>query len=197
MFNKIFDDFLNNIDGFDSFFKSRNNFSSNNKLVYGEFNIKSCSDSINILKDFCKLDKTEKVLDMGSGIGKIVIAMHHTDMFKDVDGVEIIPDLTDDSRKIIKLYGNKFKKNISNIHIYNQDSLTLDIKDYDIIFSNTTVDDDFRKKLIDKISNEAKNGCIVITSISAFTSDKLKLVRKFNSNFSWGDSCINASIKIG
>lgn len=196
MFTDLFDNFLDKIDGFESFFMGNRTVNTTENLVYGEIDKKSCKDSINILKDFCKLDGTENVLDLGSGIGKIVMAMHYTDMFKNVDGVEIVDTLVSDCKDVLKLYSEKFNKNISNIHIYKGDSLQFDISNYDIIFSNTTVDNDFRDKLINKISNEAKTGCIVISSIIAFKSEKLKLVRRFTSNFSWGESFINASIKL-
>lgn len=196
MFTDLFDNFLDKIDGFKSFFDGKATTNTTVKLVYGEMNKKSCKDSINILKDFCKLDGTENVLDLGSGIGKIVMAMHYTDMFKNVDGVEIVDKLVIDCNDVLKLYEKQFNKNISNIHIYNDDSLQFDISNYDIIFSNTTVDNDFRNKLINKISNEAKTGCIIINSINSFESNNLKLVRRFTSNFSWGDSHINASIKL-
>ena len=196
MFTDLFDNFLDKIDGFESFFMGNRTVNTSENLVYGEMDKKSCKDSINILKDFCKLNGTENVLDLGSGIGKIVMAMHYTDMFKNVDGVEIVDTLVSDCKDVLKLYSEKFNKNISNIHIYKGDSLQFDISNYDIIFSNTTVDNDFRDKLINKISNEAKTGCIVISSIIAFKSEKLKLVRRFTSNFSWGESFINASIKL-
>ena len=196
MFTDLFDNFLDKIDGFESFFMGNRTVNTTENLVYGEMDKKSCKDSINILKDFCKLDGTENVLDLGSGIGKIVMAMHYTDMFKNVDGVEIVDTLVSDCKDVLKLYSEKFNKNISNIHIYKGDSLQFDISNYDIIFSNTTVDNDFRDKLINKISNEAKTGCIVISSIIAFKSEKLKLIRRFTSNFSWGESFINASIKL-
>lgn len=196
MFTDLFDNFLDKIDGFESFFMGNRTVNTSENLVYGEMDKKSCKDSINILKDFCKLDGTENVLDLGSVIGKIVMAMHYTDMFKNVDGVEIVDKLVIDCKEALQLYSEKFNKNISNIHIYEGDSLKFDISNYDIIFSNTTVDDNFRKALTNKISEEAKPNCIVISSISAFESNKLKLVRRFASNFSWGESHINASIKL-
>ena len=196
MFTDLFDNFLDKIDGFESFFMGNRTVNTTENLVYGEMDKKSCKDSINILKDFCKLDGTENVLDLGSGIGKIVMAMHYTDMFKNVDGVEIVDTLVSDCKGVLQLYGETFNKNISNIHIYEGDSLQFDISNYDIIFSNTTVDNNFRDKLINKISNEAKTGCVVISSIIAFKSEKLKLIRRFTSNFSWGESFINASIKL-
>ena len=82
MFTDLFDNFLDNVNGFESFFVGKKTTNTGVKLVYGEINKKSCKDSINILKDFCKLDGTENVLDLGSGIGKIVMAMHYTDMLK-------------------------------------------------------------------------------------------------------------------
>lgn len=196
MFNEIFDNFLDGIDGFESFFNGVANVKNDYKLVYGEFNQNSFNTCLDILKDFYYINKNKKVLDLGSGIGKVVIAMHYTDYFKQVDGIEIVDTLVEDSKKCIDLYSKLFNKNISNISIYQGDFKDFDISDYDIIISNTTIDDKIRAMLKDKIVKEAKRDAIIITSITRFDDKKLKQIRKITTSFSWGISCINACIKL-
>ena len=196
MFENIFDDFLDKIDGFDSFFNGVASVKEDYKLVYGEFNKDSFVATLSILKDFNYLNNNKKLLDLGSGIGKVVIAMHYTDYFKQVDGIEIVKTLSDDSKKCIEVYGKLFNKNTKNINIYNADFLNFNISDYDIIITNTTTDNNIRELLKKKISNEAKNGAIIVGSITSFKTDVLREVRKFTTRFSWGESCITASIKI-
>ncbi len=196
MFNEIFDNFLDGIDGFESFFNGVANVKNDYKLVYGEFNQNSFNTCLDILKDFYYINKNKKVLDLGSGIGKVVIAMHYTDYFKQVDGIEIVDTLVEDSKKCIDLYSKLFNKNISNINIYQGDFKDFDISDYDIIISNTTTDDKIRAILKDKIVKEAKRDAIIITSITRFDDKKLKQIRKITTSFSWGISCINACIKL-
>lgn len=196
MFNEIFDNFLDGIDGFESFFNGVANVKNDYKLVYGEFNQNSFNTCLDILKDFYYINKNKKVLDLGSGIGKVVIAMHYTDYFKQVDGIEIVDTLVEDSKKCIDLYSKLFNKNISNISIYQGDFKDFDISDYDIIISNTTTDDKIRAMLKDKIVKEAKRDAIIITSITRFDDKKLKQIRKITTSFSWGISCINACIKL-
>lgn len=196
MFNEIFDNFLDGIDGFESFFNGVANVKNDYKLVYGEFNKNSFNTCLDILKDFYYINKNKKVLDLGSGIGKVVIAMHYTDYFKQVDGIEIVDTLVEDSKKCIDLYSKLFNKNISNISIYQGDFKDFDISDYDIIISNTTTDDKIRAMLKDKIVKEAKRDAIIITSITRFDDKKLKQIRKITTSFSWGISCINACIKL-
>ena len=196
MFDKIFDDFLNYIDGFDSFFNGVASVKEDYKLVYGEFNKDSFYATLDILQDFNYINRNKKLLDLGSGIGKVVIAMHYTDYFKQIDGVEIVKTLVDDCKKCIDLYSKTFKKNVSNINIYNADFVDFDISDYDILITNTTTDNDLREFLKQKITKEAKQGAIVIGSITSFENKYLKQVRKFNTSFSWGISSITASIKV-
>ena len=196
MFDKIFDDFLNYIDGFDSFFNGVASVKEDYKLVYGEFNKDSFYATLDILQDFNYINKNKKLLDLGSGIGKVVMAMHYTDYFKQIDGVEIVKTLVDDCKKCIDLYSETFKKDVSNINIYNADFVDFDISDYDILITNTTTDNDLREFLKQRITKEAKQGAIVIGSITSFENKYLKQVRKFNTSFSWGISSITASIKV-
>ena len=184
MFNEIFDNFLDGIDGFESFFNGVANVKNDYKLVYGEFNQNSFNTCLDILKDFYYINKNKKVLDLGSGIGKVVIAMHYTDYFKQVDGIEIVDTLVEDSKKCIDLYSKLFNKNISNINIYQGDFKDFDISDYDIIISNTTTDDRIREMLKNKIVKEAKRDAIIITSITRFDDKKLKQIRKITTSFS-------------
>lgn len=196
MFNEIFDKFLDGIDGFDSFFNGVVNVKNDYKLVYGEFNQNSFDACLDILEDFYYINKNKKVLDLGSGIGKVVIAMHYTDYFKQVDGIEIVDTLVEDSKKCIGLYSKLFNKDVSNINIYQGDFKDFDISDYDVIISNTTTDDRIREMLKNKIIKEAKKDAMIITSITRFEDKKLKQIRKITTSFSWGISCINACIKL-
>ena len=196
MYDEIFDNFLDKINGFDSFFNGVSAVKENYKLVYGEYSKDSFEATLDILKDFNYLNTDKKLLDLGSGIGKVVMAMHYTNYFKQVDGVEIVKTLVDDGWECVKAYGQIFDKNIDNIHLYNTDFANFDISDYDILISNTTTDDRVREMLRDKITNEAKQNAIVISSITSFKCDVLKEVRKFVTKFSWGTSYINACIKI-
>lgn len=198
-FNYLFKSFLNNINGFESSFEAKKVYSGIEdvkKMVYGEVTAKSCSDIINILTKYCNLDKTEKILDLGSGIGKFVIAMHYSDLFKQVDGCEILDKMANDSKEIINLYLKQFNKNISNLNIYNENILNIDFSSYDVLFSNTSINKDLVNGLIKKISEEAKKRCIIITTITPFESSNVKLIESFNSKFSWGSSHLNFSIKM-
>ena len=196
MFNEIFDKFLDGIDGFDSFFNGILNVKNDYKLVYGEFNQNSFDACLDILEDFYYINKNKKVIDLGSGIGKVVMAMHYTGYFKQVDGIEIVDTLVEDSKKCIGLYSKLFNKNINNINIYQGDFKDFDISDYDIMISNTTTDTAIRDMLKNKIVKEAKKDAIIITSITKFEDKKLKQVRRVTTSFSWGISFINACIKL-
>ena len=196
--NSLFSDFLDKFDGFESSYNAKNNYTGErdiSTMTYGEINANSAFAIINILRDFCKLNRTESVIDLGSGIGKVILAMHYTDLFKFIVGVELLEGLYSVSLKMFSDYSKKYYKYIDNIHVFNDDILNTDISKYDIIISNTAVDNELRQNIINKINNEARTGALVISSITSFEASKLKPVRRFATKWSWGASHINASIK--
>jgi 2-polyprenyl-3-methyl-5-hydroxy-6-metoxy-1,4-benzoquinol methylase len=191
-------DFLDQYDGFVSSFKAKHEYTGEKdttKMTYGEFNKTSFDDALKTLKKYKKLDKTEDVIDIGSGLGKLVIAFHSTGMFKSIYGVEILKGLKEDSEGLLRVYSETFNKNIDNVNIFNRDALDIDISNYDVIISNTSIDNDFLDALIKKIDEEAKVGAVVVSTINQFIGRNLKLLERFNSNFSWGASHINFSVK--
>jgi hypothetical protein len=128
-------------------------------------------------------------------MGKVVNALHDSGLIKNIYGVELLEGLYNDSLNLVNDYGKKFNKDISNIKIFNDDMLNLDYSPYNLIISNTSVDDNLLQNLITKVNSELKKGAVAVSSISKLVNTNLTLVERFRTQFSWGPSHINFSIK--
>ena len=136
------------------------------------------------------------MIDLGSGLGKIVIPMHYANVFKNIEGVELLTSMYDKSLEIVNEYSKKFHKDISNINLINDDMFNIDFSKYDVIFSNTAVSHELKEEITKKLNKEAKKGCIIISSISVFKDENLIPIRKIKSQWSWGLSSVCVSRKI-
>lgn len=193
-FEFIFDKYLNNINGFDYSYKARsleNMSNEDGSLTYGEPTDDACEKMIELLKEYMKLDGTETVVDLGSGIGKILIAMHYTGYFKELYGIELLKYMADESKNIIQEYGAKFNKDVSNIHIIQGSYLAYnEFNKFDLFISNTSTNDTLRKNLITKINSEGKNGAMVLTSIYPFDFEDVRVLKEIVCKWSWGSSTL-------
>ena len=192
---KVFKEFLDLTDGYFFAQKAQESFlvehgTLPNKVTYGEITAKSCEEIIKFLKNlgYCNGDK--KILDLGSGIGKFMIAMHYKSCFKEVYGAELLDNLAKKSNDLINEYSKKFNKAIDNIKVINKSVLAINFEEYDIIFSNTSVDKDLREDIAKKISRECKKNTVIITTLSEFNSFNLEKIYRKSSLFSWGKSTL-------
>ena len=196
----LFKDFLDNYDGFSVSFRGRKEQLGadydQERLTYGEPKFECINDFLAILQDLCRCDKTETMIDLGSGLGKIVIPMHYANIFKNIEGVELITSLYNESLKIIDEYSKKYQKNVDNIKMINDDMFNIDFSKYDVIFSNTAVSEQLKDEIVSKINKEAKNCCIIISSISTFKDENIIPLRKLKSQWSWGLSSVCVSRKV-
>lgn len=193
-FKFIFDNYLNNINGFDYSYKARilgHHSNKDGSITYGEPTADSCEKMIELLKDHMKLDGTETMIDLGSGIGKILIALHYAGYFKELYGIELLKYMADESKNIIQNYGEKFNKDISNIHIIQGSYLEYNkFNKFDLLISNTSTNDDLRINLTKKINKEGKNNAMVLSSISPFEFEDLRLLKETVCQWSWGLSTL-------
>jgi precorrin-6B methylase 2 len=197
MFEEIYS-FLDGYDGFGSSFSAKSKYKGEEdtgKMTYGEFTSTSMTDMINTLKKHKKFNGTESAVDLGSGMGKVVIALHYSGCFRNVYGVELLEGMYNDSLKLIEDYAKEFGKDISNIKMFNDNALNLNYSNYDVIVSNTSVNSVLLNNIVKKVDQEAKDGAIVISTISQFESPNLKQLDRFSTKFSWGSSHLNFAMK--
>ncbi len=201
MYEELFG-FLNQYDGFRSSFAAKEAHRAaglegdTGKMTYGEFNAVSFTDMIETLKKHINFDERTdlKVIDLGSGIGKVCVALHYCGLFKSVYGCELLKGLYDDSLKLLHDYSEKFKKDISNVEIFNSKSEDIDFSNYDVFVTNNPINEDYIRDVRAKFNVQAKTGAILISTITQYRSEKIKPIESIKTNFSWGDSTLYFSI---
>jgi ribosomal protein L11 methylase PrmA len=102
--------------------------------------------------------KPKKILDLGSGDGKLVLAIGN-EGFK-IDGVEIDPVLGLHSRKAIR------KAGLTKSHIYLGNMWTFDISEYDMIV--VYIVERLIPRLEEKLRAEMKPGAYIVSNHCVF-----------------------------
>jgi len=204
IFHKIYEEFdFSKINIENKKEKLQKNLILNKNFIYGESNFQAMLDIlkfIEIKENNFFYDKNKIFLDLGSGIGKAVIAMSLFDKFKKCIGVEIMENLYFKS-EIVKekldieyLFKNNLK--ISEIDFLFDDILNLDFSNYDVIFANSTCwTKEFINSLFPKIC-QLKKGAYFINTDQVFypnlSNEIWEKKEKFKTQMSWGDSFIYA-----
>jgi len=117
--------------------------------------------------EFSKIKKGEKIVDLGSGNGRIVIEISKLPFDLEVHGFEINPFLVWFSRRKIKSLGlqNKAFIHFGNFWKYN-------FSDYDVVFLFQV--SFIMKNLEKKLKKELKKGSRVVSNTWKFPNWKLK-----------------------
>jgi protein-L-isoaspartate O-methyltransferase len=117
--------------------------------------------------EFAKVKKGEKIVDIGSGNGKIVIEFAKLDNVKEAHGFEINPLLVFSSRRKINQLGLQHKAKIHWKDFWKQD-----FSEFDII--NTFQIGFIMAKLEKKLKKELKHGSRIVSNTWKFPNLKLK-----------------------
>jgi|TARA_Y100000310_G_scaffold107162_2_gene105615 protein-L-isoaspartate O-methyltransferase len=117
--------------------------------------------------EFSKIKKTEKVADLGSGNGKIVVEFAKLPAVKEVHGFEINPFLVWFSRRKIKKLGLQDKAFIHLKNFWNED-----LSEYGVISIFQVVF--IMKKLERKLKRELKKGSRIVSNTWKFPNLKIK-----------------------
>lgn len=190
IFNKLFA----NEDGFSLSINERKKKNiQKQSFVYGEINLYSFRAILTSVNP----QKGEKLFDMGSGIGKAVIAAHLFFDFSEVVGIEILEDLYNRSQQILNSYKKNMMSNISAskkgqyVRFIHGDFLDADISETDIVYvASTCFDHVFMKHLSKKLGRSLKAGSRVITLTKKLHHDMLELRNTKSFPMSWGSTTV-------
>jgi len=170
---EIFDSIFSDVDGYKIHFYAR--LKSPQFLVYGELTFDGLSAIYAKIAD--KIGSKKSFYDLGSGIGKVVLAssilLPNTDKLV---GVELLPDVCDASNAAKERLSKVDPQDAAKIKFVNSDIFDVDYGDADIIFLHYPFfnHEDSYLRLEDKMASELKSGAIIITVIR-----KLKNLKSF------------------
>jgi hypothetical protein len=171
--------------------EKHNNSESVKDLLYGEVPFKTLEE---ILK---KANPVENgvFFDLGSGTGRIVIAMNLLSNFSKTVGVELLEILHQKACEVKKEFENHVVPKIPNydknreINFLNASILDVDLSEADFVFMNHPFKDrDLFAKLEEKLISELKKGTKIVTIIRKLENPKIKFINSQKYNFSWGES---------
>ena len=141
---------------------------SDSSLTYGEITF----DSFNTIINMSQV-KNGVFYDLGSGIGKALVAASLLGNFEKIVGVEILDDVFAASQDVITSYKNNVRENVcKNIEIIHGDIRNVAIDKADLVYvASTCFDESFmlhlskkaetmKKGAIDSDCNPHSPGCI-------------------------------------
>lgn len=175
----------------------RDNFGYNDpSLSYGEINLETIHDIFYRLSvhGFSK-DFGGKLVDIGSGLGRILFASLLIHDFESCVGIEILSDLCDVSKKILK-HWDKLKSQCSSrkqecfIKFLCGDATVIEWCDADLVIIHPTCFDD---SILLKIINTAEKmvaGSFFLTVSKTISSDYFEILESFLADVSWGKAVI-------
>lgn len=135
-------------------------------------------------------------LDIGSGVGNVVISTAMIADFAKISGVEMMDETFNKSVEI-KTEFEKIKPDLANkIHLMHKNALDLDLSEYDVIYANHPISKSspIRQQLLDKFKYCKKN-TLFIGVISGIDRPEWTLMYSKIMQFSWGDGTVKYYVK--
>ena len=189
------------------------NLLNDSSFVYGEVNFKAMAYIFEYIKSLYEINSNGFFYDLGSGIGRGILAATLCYSFKKYIGIEYLEQIYKDSIEIKNEYIKQLPKfikdmkeqnifpnynfdnnnNLPNILFINNDFLNENLSEGSLIFTNSTC---FTQELLDKIAEkvnkEVKIGCIVVTTSRAlkFDKEKWEILKGVKRMMSWGIASI-------
>lgn len=134
--------------------------------------------------------------DLGSGTGKAVIITALLGAFKKVRGIELVPELVEESNRILTRFTTGIaplmatEEPVPDVAIIQSDFFLYDWSDADCVFvQGTCMPNDIIKQLTKKFE-ALKSGTKIIIASSFLPSSILRLVETINYKLGWGEATI-------
>ncbi|MBL6665144.1 MAG: methyltransferase [Rickettsiales bacterium] len=185
---EIFASLYGNIDGYEISKQARKDSKINTeKFLYGELPLETCKDILEFANP-----KKGLFCDLGSGTGRVVLAMQLLGNFKKSAGVEILEGLHNQSTKIHNFLKENYPQLAKHISFHNNDIFKTKLHNVDFILMNHPFKDgEIFHKLEEKFLNELKPGTKIVTIIRALKDPSFKKIATKTLKFSWGDSSVH------
>lgn len=159
-------------------------------LVYGEVEF---DPFVEILEESCKgLQKMNKFVDLGHGIGRATIIARLTTDFEHITGYEVIENLFHKSVRLLERYGDLYGKHNLAQFTYECASFLLpehvqNWLDADLVFANSTCFPDSLLEEIEELAKGLRPGARIVTFTSRLqNTEHFALVYRKRLLMSWG-----------
>lgn len=187
---KIFDQLFSEVNGFQLSYSLQNLENNedirNRDLTYGEIDFQGF---FKILLDVPGIQERKVFYDLGSGVGKAVVAAALLGAFEEVVGVEILPGL---HREAVKV--SEFLPTVnSQITFLQKNFLEVDLSRADLVYTHSTC---FSKDLMcamEKAFESLPAGAIVLTVSQSLP--KMEIIKTGKYPFSWGEGTVYFHLK--
>ncbi len=157
---------------------------------------------MDIIADVQYLNNHKIFYDLGSGTGKAVIAAALLGSFSQVLGIELLPELYTEAKKVLL----KFNKNVRPqlhpesrsvvVDYIHNDLFDHDWSNGDVVFMQTTC---FNENLMKRLEEQAewlKPGSMVITLSKYLRSPSFKIIMNKKYPMGWGEATVFIHKKI-
>ncbi len=195
----VFHTLYSGVDGYALSLKGRRQISYVSKAhIYGEVTPEG------FLKMFSDLEiKPNGIFyDLGSGTGKGVILASIFGNFSRLTGIEILKELYDSSKKVLRLYEETVKpilpedKKKQVLDFVNGDFLEYDFFDADLVFSHSTCFYDELMIALERKCLNLKKGTKILLVTKTFQSPFFRLIKSAEYPMTWGKTTVNFYEKI-
>jgi hypothetical protein len=208
--HKIFQDFLVDFSlesGEEISLQERENISGDSdiSLTYGEIDFVSIAEIYYTIVNRYGGLPNGTFYDLGSGVGKCIIATAFLCNFQKCVGIEILEGLYEMSRQVKEKYCKEFRKirdenegifeEVSEIEFYKGSFFDYDWRDADLVFANSTC---FGNDIMEKIGAvELKVGTLGISFTEVFIGRGWVVLESVKKNMSWGQATVYIQRYIG
>ncbi len=186
---KIFDSLYHDVNGYQISLSARRRMSYEDKaFTYGEV----LPDSFYQMLSMVKPKQGETFYDLGSGTGRAVFLAHLLFPFQKSVGVEILGELYKTAASVKSRFETSFKSTLPQekqsqmIEFINEDFLTIDLSDANVVFANSTC---FYPELmigLERKFETLKKDTRVVVLTQYLQSPKFLLTKKDVFQMSWG-----------
>lgn len=160
--------------------------SKNPDFIYGELSI----ESFLYLLDYIPRKYKRKILDLGCGDGKLMLALSLYYSNVDLKGIEIIAGLADAAKYAVDNIESTLKSRNNSVFIENCDFLATNFFDADVIYCNgAAFKQNTWKQLCEKFTL-LKNGRYVISVEKKIPDDNFTMLHCQRCSASWGTAIV-------
>lgn len=196
----IFERLHAGLDGYKISHEARRNHPNKKEVddaIYGEAKLETIRDIFSepAVKQY--INTASNFYDLGSGIGNVVHGVYLLGLFENCYGIELFEHLYNTSLKQAEKLYNMGIDVGSNVHFFQDNILSFDLSDADVVFLNYPIkNQETAIKLDEHLAKSLKKGALVIYNIHSISNDhSFQMIKEKDVKFGWGNSSVRYYVK--